>query len=195
MFVRNIRIAIKEDKIKMKKTVMIGVGVVCAAVICVAALFVGTNNRVVSLEEQINSSSSEIEVMEKRRVDLVYNLVDTLQSYNDYESGTLKEIVEARQQASKGDIKGAQTVINAVAEQYPELKSSENYKQFMTELSLTENQISQYRNSYNKQVKEYNKTVRSFPTNMILNIMGYTPIEVDYLEFEAPSDAPQDLFE
>lgn len=179
----------------MKKTVAIGVGVVCAAVICVAALFVSTNNRVVSLEEQINSSSSEIEVMEKRRVDLVYNLVDTLQSYNDYESGTLKEIVEARQQASKGDIKGAQTVINAVAEQYPELKSSENYKQFMTELSLTENQISQYRNSYNKQVKEYNKTVRSFPTSMILNIMGYTPIESDYLEFEAPSDAPQDLFE
>lgn len=178
----------------MKKTIIAGVAV-GLSVLLVGSTFMMTNNKAISLEEQILSSSSEIEVMQKRRVDLVYNLVDSIKSYNDYESGTLQKITEARTEACKGNVEQAQTVINAVAEQYPELKSSENYKQFMTELSLTENQIAQYRNSYNQQVKSYNKMIRSFPSKQMLGIMGYEPIEVDYLEFDASPDAPQNLFD
>ena len=86
------------------------------------------------------------------------------------------------------------TVLNAVSEQYPELKANENYQQLMTELAMTENSIAQYRNNYNEQVKAYNKFVRQFPNSIILGIMGYAPIETQYTDYDAPEDAPTDLF-
>ena len=80
------------------------------------------------------------------------------------------------------------------AEQYPELKANENYKQLMTELALTENQIAQYRNNYNQQVRAYNKLVRSFPTGFLLRVMNYQTIDTTYTDYDAPEDAPQNLF-
>ena len=84
--------------------------------------------------------------------------------------------------------------MNAVAEQYPELKANENYKQLMTELALTENQIAQYRNNYNQQVRAYNKLIRSFPAGFLLRVMNYQAIDTTYADYDAPEDAPQNLF-
>lgn len=170
-------------------------GIILALILLFVAVFASTNNRAISLEEQINGASSEIEVQEKRRVDLIYNLVDTVEAYAKHEADTLTTITEARNDAANGNIEEAQTAIVAVAEAYPELKSSENYNQLMTELALTENMIAQSRNNYNTQIKEYNKFVRSFPNNLILGIMGYEKVEFDYTEYEAPEDAPQNLFD
>lgn len=64
----------------------------------------------------------------------------------------------------------------------------------MNELAMTENQIAQYRNNYNEQVRSYNKMVRSFPNNIILSILGYEAIDTTYTDYDAPVDAPQDLF-
>ena len=91
-------------------------------------------------------------------------------------------------------MESAQLAIKAVAEAYPELKASENYKQLMTELALTENQIAQYRQNYNEQVRAYNRAVRSFPNNLILGMMGYEKIDSVYTDYQAPTDAPQNLF-
>ena len=88
----------------------------------------------------------------------------------------------------------AQVALNAVAEQYPELKANENYKQLMTELALTENQIAQYRNNYNQQVRAYNKLVRSFPVGFLLRVMNYQAIDTTYADYDASEDAPQNLF-
>lgn len=82
-----------------------------------------------------------------------YNLVDAVKSYQNYEGDTLTKITQARTAAASGKVEQAQVALNAVAEQYPELKANENYKQLMTELALTENQIAQYRNNYNQQVR------------------------------------------
>lgn len=112
-------------------------------------------NRAISLEEQVNTAQSDIKVQEKRRVDLVYNLVDCVKNYDKHESETLKAIVDGRSNTS--DIEQITTSIQAVAEAYPELKSNENYKQLMNELSITENLIAEYRENYNKQVKTYRK--------------------------------------
>lgn len=106
----------------------------------------------------------------------------------------MESIVSARNSMEHGDVEGAQMEITAVAEAYPELKANENYKQLMNELALTENQIAQYRNNYNEQVRSYNKMVRSFPNNIILNILGYEAIDTTYTDYDAPVDAPQDLF-
>ena len=169
------------------KTVWIVVGIVLAFALLIGGLFVSSNNKAIFLEEQINAAQADINVAEKRRFDLVYNLVDAVQSYQDYEGETLENIVSARNSMEYGDVDGAQMAINAVAEAYPELKANENYKQLMNELAMTENQIAQYRNNYNKMV-------RSFPNNIILSILGYEAIDTTYTDYDAPVDAPQDLF-
>lgn len=176
------------------KATWIVVGIVFAIILLIGGLFISSNNKAIFLEEQINAAQADINVAEKRRYDLVFNLVDAAQSYQDYEGETMESIVSARNSMEHGDVEGAQIEITAVAEAYPELKANENYKQLMNELALTENQIAQYRNNYNEQVRSYNKMVRSFPNNIILNILGYEAIDTTYTDYDAPVDAPQDLF-
>ena len=178
----------------MKKSKLITAGIIVAALVLIVVAVAGVNNRAISLEEQISGAEAQISVAEKRRVDLIYNLVDTVTAYQEYEGETMLAITEARAAAQAGHADEAMTVLNAVSEQYPELKANENYRQLMTELAMTENSIAQYRNNYNEQVKAYNKFVRQFPNNIILGIMGYAPIETQYTDYDAPEDAPSDLF-
>lgn len=72
--------------------------------------------------------------------------------------------------------------------------NSENYKTLMNELSMTENMIAEYRSNYNKQIKEYKRYVRKFPTRQFLGLLGYEVQEYEYLDYNAPVDAPQSLF-
>lgn len=149
-------------------------------------------NRAISLEEQVNTAQSDIKVQEKRRVDLARNLVDCVKQYDKHESETLEAIVNGR--SNSGDVEQVTTSIQAVAEAYPELKSNENYKQLMNELSITENLISEYRENYNKQVKLYRKYVKAFPQRVFLNFLGYEKQEFNLLDYNAPETAPQNLF-
>lgn len=176
------------------KKILIGLGIILGIILMIIGMFVGTNNTAINLEEQIKESKSSINIQEKRREDLIYNLVDTVESYNKYEQDTMTKIVEARAKASNGNVEEAEILINAVAEQYPELKSNENYKTLMTELAVTENLIAEHRNNYNIQVKQYNKHIKTFPNSMILNMMGYEKLDNTYLEYEASEDAPRNLF-
>lgn len=180
----------------MGKIKMIFISVVGLILIGLLAIFMvnGVQNKAIGLEEQIKVADSDIKVQEKRRVDLIYNLVDTVKQYDKHEADTLKEIVEARSSKSN-DIENVTTMINAAAEAYPELKSSDNYKELMNELSITENMIAQYRSNYNKQIKEYNRYVKRFPNKQFLSLLGYEYIEYDYLDYNAPVDSPQNLFE
>lgn len=180
----------------MGKVKMIFISVVGLILIGLLAIFMlnGVQNKAIGLEEQIKVADSDIKVQEKRRVDLIYNLVDTVKQYDKHEADTLKEIVEARSSKSN-DIENVTTMINAAAEAYPELKSSDNYKELMNELSITENMIAQYRSNYNKQIKEYNRYVKRFPNKQFLSLLGYEYIEYDYLDYNAPVDSPQNLFE
>lgn len=174
----------------MKKIALIVLAIVAALVLMIAAAFISANNRAVSAEEQVSSAAADVQVAEKRRVDLVYNLADAVKAYQNYEGDTLTRITQARAAAASGKVEQAQVALNAVAE----LKANENYKQLMTELALTENQIAQYRNNYNQQVRAYNKLVRSFPTGFLLRVMNYQAIETTYADYDAPEDAPQNLF-
>lgn len=179
-------------KSNWKLPVIIGVGIVAVVLLCVFGLQ-SFQNKAIALEEQINAAQSDIKVQEKRRVDLVYNLADCVKQYDKHESETLTAIVNGR--GSTGDIENVTTAITAVTESYPELKSNENYKQLMNELSMTENLIAEYRSNYNKQTKVYSRYVRKpFPNRMILNMLGYEFQKYTYLDYDAPVDAPQNLF-
>lgn len=174
-----------------KVPVIIGVGVLAVILIIVFGVQ-SSQNKAIALEEQVNTASSDIKVQEKRRVDLVYNLADCVKQYDKHEADTLTAVADGR--GSTGDIENVTTAITAVAEAYPELKSNENYKTLMNELSMTENMIAEYRSNYNKQIKEYKRYVRKFPTRQFLGLLGYEVQEYEYLDYNAPVDAPQDLF-
>lgn len=178
----------------MKKGLIIA-GIILSVILMIVIKFATVSNGAVSLEEQIKESNSAIKVQEKRRVDLIVNLVDTVKSYNKYEQETLTSIVEARSKALDGKVEEAEKLINVVVEKYPELKSNQNYKQVMTEMSVTENLIAEYRNNYNDQVKSYNKYTRKFPNNIILGMMGYEKVKYTYLDYSAPQDAPTNLWD
>lgn len=178
-------------KANWKLLLIIGAGVVAVILLIIFGIQ-SSQNKAIALEEQVNTASSDIKVQEKRRVDLVYNLADCVKQYDKHEAETLTAIVEGR--GSTGDIENVTTAITAVSEAYPELKSNENYKQLMTELSMTENLIAEYRSNYNKQIKEYNRYVRKFPTRMFLDMLGYESQDYTYLDYNAPSTAPQNIF-
>lgn len=181
----------KTIKNNWKIALIVAAGIAAVILLCVFDVQ-SSQNRAYALEEQVNTANSDIKVQEKRRVDLVYNLADCVKQYDKHEAETLTAIVEGR--GSAGDIENATTAIAAVSEAYPELKSNENYKELMNELSITENLIAEYRSNYNKQIKEYNRYVRKFPTRIFLDILGYEVQEYTYLDYDAPVDAPQNLF-
>ena len=124
-----------------KLPLIIGAGVIAVILLCVFGVQ-SSQNKAIALEEQVNTATSDINVQEKRRVDLVYNLADAVMQYDEHEAETLKAIAEGR--GSTGNIENVTTAITAVAEAYPELKSNENYKTLMNELSMTENLIAEY---------------------------------------------------
>lgn len=174
-----------------KLPLIIGAGVIAVISMCVFGVQ-GSQNKAFALEEQVNTAASDIKVQEKRRLDLVYNLADCVKQYDKHESETLTAIAEGR--GSARDIENVTTAITAVSEAYPELKSNENYKQLMNELAMTENLIAEYRSNYNKQIKEYNRYVRKFPTRMFLDMLGYESQNYSYLNYDVSAGAPQNLF-
>lgn len=176
---------------KWKLPLIIGAGVIAVILLCVFGVQ-SSQNKAIALEEQVNTAQSDIKVQEKRRVDLVYNLADCVKQYDKHEADTLTAIAEGR--GSTGDIENVTTAITAVSEAYPELKSNENYKQLMNELAMTENLIAEYRSNYNKQIKEYNRYVRKFPTRIFLDMLGYEVMDYQYLDYNVPIDAPQNIF-
>jgi len=177
------------------KIVIIVAMVIISVILLVIFIAQSAQNGAIGREEQIENAKSSIGVQEKRRADLIPNLVDCVKQYDKHEYETLMAVIEARGTNTDADIEEVRTMIYAVAEQYPQLQSNENYKQLMTELSVTENLIAGYRNNYNTQVKEYNRYVRSFPNSFLLSIVGYEKISYEYLTYEGYSDAPTNLFD
>lgn len=175
------------------KGILIGIGIVLSIILFGVFMVQNSQNRTISFEEQIETSKSDVNIQEKRRQDLLYNLADCVKQYDKHESETLVELAKAR--TTQESTENAKAVLKSVTEAYPELKSNTQYQQFMTELSTTENLIAQYRESYNKSIKDYNRYVRKFPTRIFLNMTGYEVVEYKYLQYDATEDAPTNLFE
>lgn len=184
----------KEKKRSFKLPLII-LGIIVAVGVFGVFAMNGIPNKVISYEEQITTAKSEIKIQEKRRADLIPNLVDCVKQYDKHEYETLMAVVEARGTSSDSSVQEIQTMINAVAEQYPELKSNENYKELMNELSTTENKIAQVRTNYNEWVTKYNSYYKKFPNKQILSFLGYEVTEYNKLDFDVSEDAPTNIFE
>lgn len=152
----------------------------------------GVKNHAITYEETIENTAGDIRVEEKRRFDLIPNLVDAVKQYDKHEYETLKGVIEARKGGNVSNIEDIKAMIAAVAEAYPDLKSQKNYQELMNELAITENKIAQMRKYYNKSVTEYKRFVRQFPNKQILGMSGYDVKDYERLEFENTSvDAPK----
>ncbi|RHO87481.1 LemA family protein [Clostridium sp. AM43-3BH] len=175
------------------KVGLIVAGIIIAIVLCGVVWVQSAQNRAIGLEESVYTAESDIKVQEKARVDKVYNLADCVKQYDKHESNTLSQLAESM---SKGNqIEDVNTALAAVTYAYPELKSNENYKQLMQELTVIENQLSQYRENYNNGIKKYNSYVKRFPTRIFLSWTGYEVHNFERLDYQAPVSAPTKLFE
>ncbi|MEM4295303.1 MAG: LemA family protein [Candidatus Anstonellales archaeon] len=142
-----------------------------------------TYNNLVRLNEAVNNAWAQIDVQLKRRADLIPNLVETVKGYMKHEKTTLTEITKLRSKILEGTpqqrleandmLTQALKSIFAVAENYPQLRASENFMQLQQQLTDTENKISVAREDFNNATLTYNREVKVFPTNIAASLFGF----------------------
>lgn len=165
-------------------------------VVLVLVLF-GMYNGLVRLRQETNNAWSQIDVQLKRRHDLIPNLVETVKGYMQYEQETLEKVIQARNHAvaavnmrekaeAENTLTRALGGLFALAENYPELKASENMAQLQEELRSTENKIAYARQYYNDVVTEYNTKLEQVPTNIIASMFSFKKREL--FEIDVPEE-------
>lgn len=162
------------------------IALIIIAIIIITALIAGVSiyNGLAQAREDISASEADIQTQLQRRSDLIPNLVSTVKTYMTHETEIINAVSEARAKMAAGEtteekleaneeLTTATTKLFAVAENYPELKSSENFTQLQDELAGTENRISAARQKYNEKAADYNKKIISFPKNIFAGIFGF----------------------
>lgn len=163
---------------------MVNVGLIIGIVVAVIVLYIIIAfNALILQKNRVKNAWSQIDVQLKRRYDLIPNLIDTVKGYMKHEEKVLTEITKARSNLMSGDIhkraEASDMVTNAlkslfaVAENYPDLKASENFKMLQEELAGTENKIAYSRQYYNDSVMSFNTKIQVFPTNIFAGILGF----------------------
>ncbi|MBI2003819.1 MAG: LemA family protein [Parcubacteria group bacterium] len=164
--------------------------------------FIATYNILIVRRNRVKESWSDIEVQLKRRYDLIPNLVNTVKGYATHEKGVFEEVTRARSAAigaktpeehgrAENMLTGALRHLFAVAEAYPQLRASENFRELQIELSDTENKIQAARRFYNSTVMDLNTSVEQFPTNLIASIFGFKREQFFDLESTAEKEPVQ----
>src|SRR5438045_1954592 len=165
----------------------------------IAVLLIGMYNSLVQLRVRTDSAWSDIDVQLKRRHDLIPNLVETVKGYAAHEKGTFENIAKFRSQAmqantpddkavAENQLSGALKSLFAVAENYPQLKASEEFTQLQGSLSQTEDSIQNSRRYYNAVVRDLNTKIQSFPTNILAGMFGFQ--QRQFFEVEAADREP-----
>lgn len=159
------------------------------AVLGVLVLYLVTQyNGFVVLKTRIQEALSGIDVQLKRRADLIPNLVETVKGYAKHEKTVFIEVTKARSALIKADtlekkaqandmLSGALKSLFAVAEDYPQLQASENFKDLQRQLEDTEDKVAYSRQFYNANVLDFNAKAQMFPSNMIANMFGFKAFE------------------
>ena len=153
--------------------------------VVIVILLVGMYNSLVQLRVRCDNAWSDIDVQLKRRHDLIPNLVETVKGYATHEKSTFENIAKFRSQAmqatspadkavAENQLTGALKSLFAVAENYPELKASEQFTQLQGALSQTEDSVQNSRRYYNAVVRDLNTKIQSFPTNVLAGMFGFS---------------------
>src|SRR6266567_8335754 len=181
------------------------VGVIVLALLMVGGSFVSAKNQMVAKDQEVKSRWSEVDVQLERRADLIPNLVETVKGFTKEESTVFGEIANARagllsaqgpeaKIAANGRLDSAFGRLLALTENYPQLRSSEQFMRLQDELSGTENRISVSRRRYNQTLQDYNTFVREFPNSVWAGMLGFHENNAYFQASEGSRTAPSVKF-
>lgn len=184
----------------MMKKGLIAAGIAVGIFVFGAFAIGGTYNKFVDKEETVEKSWSQVETQLQRRMDLIPNLVKTVEGYMEHEQGVMKDIANARASMmsakspedlaeADGKLTNALGRLLVVTENYPDLKANTNFTQLMDELAGTENRIAVARKDYNDDVSVYNKDIKKFPAAMFAGMLGFDEREY-FKAAEGAENAP-----
>jgi LemA protein len=180
----------------MKKA-LIGVGIMCAFCIMIGMYGIGINNTAIRYEEMIIKSQSDIYGVIELCINNIASQLPTLDRLTEHESTIMKNITDARSMLNSGNLNGAATnlgtTLNIMVEAYPTTQVANNFTFFQTEMASNQQQLLRFRDTYNTQVREYNKHIRTFPNSFILSLNGYEKINYDYLQYEQTTFNKNDI--
>jgi LemA protein len=180
-------------------------GIVIVIIVALAAWLIGVYNSLIKGRNRVDEAWSDIDVQLKRRYDLIPNLVETVKSYAGHEKEVFQKVTEARSNAmqakgieKKGEAENmlTQTLksLFAVAENYPDLKASNNYAKLQDELTDTENKVQASRRFYNGNVRDFNTKLQIFPTNLAAGMLGFKKYDFFQMDNEEEREAPKVKF-
>lgn len=178
--------------------------IIVAVVVVVALVIIAIYNGLVTTRVRVEEAWSDITVQLKRRMDLIPNLVNSVKGYAKHEKEVFENVTKAR-----ADVLGAKTVgetakaegqfeqalksLFAVAENYPQLRASENFQQLQAELTDTEDKIMASRRFYNGAARDLNIKIESFPSNIVAGMFGFKKREFFEVEDQAAVEKPVEV--
>jgi LemA protein len=171
----------------MSRGLLVGlgiVGVIILALLMVGGSFVSARNQMVAKDQAVKAAWSEVDVQLQRRADLIPNLVETVKGFTKHESEVFSEIANARagllnaqgpeaKIAANGRLDSAFGRLLALTENYPQLRSSDQFMRLQDELAGTENRVSVARNRYNRAIQDYNTFIGQFPNSIWAGMSGF----------------------
>lgn len=185
----------------MSKTVIVLI-VIVVLVLFGVGKYIGVKNTLVAKSEAVKTSWSQVDIVLQRRADLIPNLVETVKGYAKQEQTVFGDIAKARSQllnagtpeqkiSANAQLDGALGRLLLIVENYPQLKSNENFLRLQDELAGTENRIAVERQRYNDTLKDYNVYVQQFPNNVFASSLGYKPNTAYFAATEGSREVPK----
>ena len=178
--------------------------IILIVVVLLVVYFISVYNNLVSLRNRVRDQWSQIDVLLKRRTDLIPNLVETVKGYAKHESETLEAVINARnkvvgatnkadEMAASSELSNALTHLFALSESYPDLKANTNFMDLQSNLKDTEDKIAASRQFYNDTVLTYKNKIEMFPSSIIARMFGFKPEEF-FKVSEADKELPKVKF-
>jgi len=182
--------------------VLIVVIVLALIALLVFGQYVGVRNTLVTKNEAVKASWSQVDIVLQRRADLIPNLVETVKGYAQQEVTVFGDIAKARSAllsaqtpsakiAANGQLDGALGRLLLIVENYPQLKSNENFLRLQDELAGTENRIAVERKRYNDALQDYNTYIQKLPNNIYAGWAGFKPNEAYFAASEGSREVPK----
>ncbi|HXF12300.1 MAG TPA: LemA family protein [Terriglobales bacterium] len=185
----------------MSKTAIVLITILVLILLSVGK-FISVKNTLVAKNEAVKTSWSQVDIVLQRRADLIPNLVETVKGYAKQEQTVFGDIAKARSQllnagtpeqkiSANAQLDGALGRLLLIVENYPQLKSNENFLRLQDELAGTENRIAVERQRYNDTLKDYNVYVQQFPNNVFASSLGYKPNTAYFAATEGSREVPK----
>jgi LemA protein len=187
------------------KKLLIGIGIIVVLGLIVFSQYISARNEMVRKQESVKAAWSQVDVVLQRRADLIPNLVETVKGYAAQEQTVFTNIANARAAllgahtpadriAANGQLDGALGRLLMLVENYPQLKSNENFMRLQDELAGTENRIAVERRRYNQSLQDYNTFIGLFPNNIFAGWAGFQRNNDYFKASEAAQQAPKVQF-